>query len=337
MTKLFSIFTALADWLTYSLLGMEKGKHLSESIHFFIEDTSKIFVLLVVLIYLIGLARATMDIETVRKHLQGKNRFYGYALGAGFGAITPFCSCSSIPLFLGFTSAGIPIGITMSFLITSPIVNEVAIFLLGSILGVPFTAVYVTVGILAGIIGGIFFDLIKAEKHLTDLTRKSLEAAANSADRQNTSDTKKQQTWKKRHHFAKTEVTEIVGRIWKWVFIGIGVGALFHGFVPKEWVQNNLGKGAWWTVPAASVLGIPLYSNATGIIPVAKSMLAKGIPAGTTLTFMMSVVGASFPEFIMLKQVMKPRLLIFFFLFLPVVFTITGWILNIAAPLLGVQ
>lgn len=342
MSKLFYIFTWLADWLTYSVLRIPRESWVGDSVHFFIEDITKIFTLVLILIYLIGIFRASMDVEKVRDYLQGKNRFAGYCLAALLGAVTPFCSCSSIPLFLAFTAARIPIGITMAFLITSPIVNEVAVLVLGSVLGWQFTIIYVAVGMLAGIAGGAFFDFIKAERYLTSLGSQSMAMAEASTagtgvacDCVGTCEKDRQiLSWRQRHVFAKEEVKEIFGRIWKWVILGIAVGALFHGLVPESWVQKHLADGQWWTVPLASVLGIPLYSNATGIIPVAESMLTKGVPVGTVLTFMMSVVGASFPEFILLKQVMKPRLLIFFFLFLLALFSITGWIFNAVAPML---
>ena len=339
MNKIFFLFTKLAAWLTYGVLGIEEGSHLGEMVLFFIEDVTKIFTLVLVLIYLIGIFRASMNVERVRDYLQGKNRLAGYILAALLGAMTPFCSCSSIPLFLAFTAARIPIGITMAFLITSPIVNEVAVLVLGSVLGWQFTLVYIAIGVLAGVIGGSFFDFIKAERYLTDLGAKSramgaMAGVSPSSDDQDELPVKL--SWKERHSFAKAEVTEIFGRIWKWVLIGIAVGALFHGLVPEPWVEKHLAAGQWWTVPVASVIGIPLYSNATGIIPVAESMLGKGIPIGTVLTFMMSVVGASLPEFLLLKQVMKPKLLIFFFFFLLVLFTLTGWMFNAVAPMMGV-
>jgi len=344
MSELFTVFTWLADWLAYGILELSEQSSLGQAVHFFIEDITKIFALIVVVIYLIGLFRASMDVEKVRDYLQSKHRLMGYFMAALLGAVTPFCSCSSIPLFLAFTAARIPLGITMAFLITSPIVNEVAVLVLGSVLGWQFTLIYIAVGMLAGIIGGSFFDLIKAERYLTDLGGQAIEMGKNSEApvecEGSCSCSQKAHTsigWKKRHTFAKDEVKEIFGRIWKWVIIGIAVGALFHGYVPEEWVQGNLGAGEWWTVPIASVLGIPLYTNATGIIPVAESMLNKGIPLGTVLTFMMSVVGASFPEFVMLKQVMKAKLLVFFFLLLLVLFSITGWFFNATAPFMDLN
>ena len=322
---MLSIFTKFADWIIYGLCGMSPESHWAGSLHFFIEDTTKIFALLIVMIYVIAWARAALNVERVRAYLSGKHRVFGYVAAATFGAVTPFCSCSSIPLFLGFTQARIPIGITMAFLITSPIINEVAIVLLGSLLGVKFTVCYVVVGILAGVVGGAFIDLIKAEKHLTPLAESAhgqTAAVGQSAERV-------KMTMRDRHEFARDELKTIFARVWKWVLIGVGLGAALHGLVPESFVLKHLGAGQWWTVPAATLLGIPLYSNASGVIPVAESLLQKGLPVGTTLAFMMSTVAASFPEFMMLKQVMKPKLLLIFFLLLLIMFTAVGWIFNL--------
>ncbi len=321
---MFKIFTLFADLIVFTWLKLPESSRWAGSLHFFIEDVSKIFFLLVIMIYVIGLLRASLNTERIRVFLQGKNRFFGYFLGAGFGAITPFCSCSSIPLFLGFTQARIPIGITMSFLITSPIINEVAIVLLGGLLGIKFMIIYVVVGILAGVIGGIFIDAIKAERYLMPLAEKMKEGSVELPGFE-----KPKMTFRDRHQFAKNELKTIFSRVWKWVFIGVGLGALLHGFVPEEFIANNLGSGQWWSVPGAVLLGIPLYSNASGMIPIAESLLIKGLPVGTTLAFMMSTVAASFPEFVILKQVMKPRLLLIFFVMLLVMFTCVGLILNL--------
>lgn len=319
------IFTKLADLIVYDMAGMEKSSHLAGSIHFFIEDVTKIYFLLVIMIYTIAWLRASLNIEKVRDYLAGRNRWIGYIAGSIFGAVTPFCSCSSIPLFLGFTTARIPLGITMAFLITSPIVNEVAVVLLGSLIGIKFMIIYVTIGIVSGIIGGIFIDLIKADRFLTPLVANIAKKSANIQE--NNVQTK--MSFKDRHDFAKDELFTIFTRVWIWVLAGVGLGALLHGVVPESFVVENLGAGQWWSVPVAVLLGIPLYSNASGIIPVAESLIAKGLPVGTTLAFMMSTVAASFPEFILLKQVMKKELLFIFFGLLLVLFTATGWILNI--------
>ncbi|MEA3392881.1 MAG: permease [Candidatus Marinimicrobia bacterium] len=324
---MFKLFTLFADLIVYTWLKFPTGSRWAGSLHFFIEDVTKIFFLLVIMIYVIGLLRASINTERIRVFLQGKNRFFGYFLGAGFGAITPFCSCSSIPLFLGFTQARIPIGITMSFLITSPIINEVAIILLGGLLGIKFMIIYVIIGILAGVFGGIFIDVIKAERYLMPLAESVQKPEAGSQNIEKFEAVKL--SFKDRHEFAKNELKTIFSRVWKWVFIGVGLGALLHGFVPEEFITNNLGSGQWWSVPGAVLLGIPLYSNVSGMIPIAESLLTKGLPVGTTLAFMMSTVAASFPEFVILKQVMKPRLLLIFFFMLLIMFTFTGLILNL--------
>ena len=323
---MLSIFTKLADWIIYNLCGMSPDSHLAGSLHFFIEDTTKIFVLLITMIYIIAWVRAALDIERVRHYLSGKHRLFGYVIAAIFGAITPFCSCSSIPLFLGFTQARIPVGITMSFLITSPIINEVAVLLLGSLLGIKFAVIYVLVGIGAGIAGGAFIDLIKAEKYLTPLAESARGSNITTGD----TETKTiKMSFRDRHEFARDELKAIVSRIWIWIFAGVGLGAVLHGFVPQDVVAKYLGTGQSWTVPLATLMGIPLYANASAVVPVAESLLSKGLPVGTTLAFMMSTVGASFPEFMMLKQVMKTKLLVIFFLLLLVMFTLVGWIFNL--------
>ena len=326
---MFKIFTLLADLITYRVFSLPEETKAADAIHFFIEDVSKIYVLVVVMIYLIALVRAGLNTERIRDFLSGKKRGAAYFLATLFGAITPFCSCSSIPLFLGFTSARIPLGITMAFLITSPMINEVALVLLGSLLGLKFTLIYVATGLLAGMIGGYFIDRIGAEKYLTQIGSQAMAMGQGGAVSGGSAE-KTVLTFRDRRDFAAGEVREIFGRIWKWVLIGVGLGALLHGFVPDGLILEYLGDGQWWSVPAAVFLGIPLYSGASGIIPVIETLLAQGLPIGTAMSFMMSVVAASFPEFMMLKQVMKPRLLIIFFLMLLVFFTLAGWIFNAA-------
>lgn len=317
-------FTDLADVITFKYFQLNPASHFAKSVHFFIEDTSKIYVLLIIMIYFVAVLRASINIELVRNYLMGKNRFFGYIVGASFGAVTPFCSCSSIPLFLGFTQARIPIGITMSFLITSPIINEVAVVLLGSLLGLKFMILYAIIGMLAGISGGIFIDFIRAEKYLTPLVE-----TVTKSGQVNDSGESQKLTFKDRHIFAKNELITIFKRVWKWVLIGVGLGAVLHGYVPEAFILKHLGAGKWWTVPMAVLIGIPLYSNASGIIPVAQSLITKGLPVGTTLAFMMSTVAASFPEFMMLKQVMQTKLLLIFFTMLLVMFITVGWIFNL--------
>lgn len=332
---MFKVFTDFSSWITYAILGLSSDTKLGDAVHFFIEDVSKIFVLLVVMIYVIALLRASLNVESVRDYLAGKHRGIGYLMGSSFGAITPFCSCSSIPVFLGFTSAGIPVGITMAFLITSPLINEVAVLLLMSLLGWKFTLLYVFVGMCVGILGGLFLDTIKAERWLQSFAAKALERGQSQTQESiNSVPETETLSIKERHQFAKTESFEIFGRVWKWVIIGVGLGAALHGFVPDGWIQEHLGDRQWWSVPAAVLLGIPLYSNATGVIPVMESLIVNGLPIGTTLAFCMSTVAASFPEFILLKQVMQWKLLATLFVLLLVAFTLVGWLFNFFTPFL---
>ncbi|KIO35890.1 permease [Shewanella sp. cp20] len=325
-------FTQLADLLVVDLIGLSSQSAWGQALHFFIEDTSKIFALLLIMIYLIGWLRAALNVELVRDYLAGKPKLLGYGLGAGFGAITPFCSCSSIPVFLGFTTAGIPVGITMAFLLTSPLINEVAILLLFSLLGAKVTLLYALTGITIGMLGGALLDLLHAERWLQPLAANAYQrgvSQAQTAAAHSSPMNPLGMSWRQRHQFAKEETLTIFGRVWKWVIIGVGLGAALHGFVPAGFLEANLGDGQWWSVPVAVLMGIPLYANATGVIPVLESLLMQGVPLGTTLAFCMSTVAASFPEFVMLKQVMRWRLLAMLFGLLLVAFTLMGWVLNL--------
>lgn len=325
---MFELFTQLGNWLAFDIAGLTPDTKIAQAVQFFIEDTTKIYALLLVMIYCIALVRASLSIEKIRYVLAGKNRAGGYFLGATFGAITPFCSCSSIPVFLGFTSAGIPIGITMAFLFTSPLINEIAVLLLFSLLGWKFTLIYIAIGMTIGMVGGFILDLLHAEKMLKPFAAKAYQSSTTPIDNV----TSPQLTLRERHNFAVSELKDIFSRVWLWVIIGVGLGAGLHGFMPDNWFQHYLGDGQWWSVPVAVLVGIPLYSNATGVIPVMESLLNKGLPIGTTLAFCMSTVAASFPEFVMLKQVMSWRLLALIFFILLFSFTSAGWLLNAFQP-----
>lgn len=322
---MLAIFTKIADLIVYNWMGMRADQHLGASLHFFVEDTTKILSLLIVMIYGIAVLRASMNVERVRAYLSGKHRALGYVLASLFGVVTPFCSCSSIPLFLGFTQARIPVGITMAFLITSPMINEVALLLLGSMLGVTFMVVYTMLGVLSGIVGGWFFDVIKAERYLLPFVKDVVAQESNSGSE---APEQKHMSLRERHLFAKEELSTILGRVWKWVIIGVGLGAFLHGFVPDDFITRYFSGAAWWNVPAIVVMGIPLYSSIHGVIPIAESLINKGLPIGSAVAFMMSISAASFPEFMMLKQVMRTKMLGIFFVLLLVLFTICGWVLN---------
>lgn len=325
----YSTIQPVAHWLAVSLFGLVPGSPAAESVEFFFYDTAKILLLLVSLIYAIAWARAGLNVERVRDYLSGKARGLGYLLGSAFGAVTPFCSCSSIPLFLGFTTANIPVGITMAFLITSPLINELAVVLLWGLLGWKITVAYVVVGMVAGIIGGFIMDAIKAHRWLHPAILEALASMPAQSAAITASTTARKITVRERHNFAWAETSSIFRRVWKWVIIGVALGAGLHGFVPDNWFAQHLGAGEWWSVPFSVLLGIPLYSSVTGIIPVMESLLGKGLPIGTTLAFCMSTVVVSLPEMVMLRQVMTARLLAIFVGYLLVMFTLVGWLFNI--------
>lgn len=318
-------FTYLANYVTYDLLGLVKETQLANGLHFFIEDTSKILVLLLVLIYFIAIIRAALNPEKVRYYLQGKHRFIGYLLGSFFGSVTPFCSCSSIPLFMGFVSARIPLGVTIAFLLTSPLINEVVVVMLGSLLGLKFTIIYIAIGISLGIFAGFLIDVIKAERWLVPFLAKQYQSEQQVNPVQYIAH---KMSLLARHQFAKEETLNIFKRVWKWVIIGVAIGALIHGVIPAQWFSDHLGAKQWWSVPLATVLAIPMYINATAIVPVLESLLLKGVPLGTTLAFCMSAVAVSLPEFMMLKQVMSKRLLFIIAAYLLVALSLLGWLFN---------
>lgn len=320
-------FTHLADWLTYGVFALARETKTADAVHFFIEDTSKIFVLLAVMIFAIGFLRAGIDANRIRSFLIGRSRFVCYVLASVLGAVTPFCSCSSIPLFLGFTAARIPIGITMAFLITSPSVNEAAVAMFAGSLGWGLTSFYVGLGLASGIVGGLFFDAIRADRLLVPLAPTTAPCGCSCYRNR---DIAPRLSFRDRLVFAVLETRDILRRIWLWVLVGIALGAGLHGFVPDGFIATHLGGGQWWTVPVGVLVGIPTYANVTSVIPIAGELINKGLPVGTAFAFMLSTAAASVPEFIMLKKVMTTRLLALFAAYLFVYFTVCGWILNLA-------
>jgi hypothetical protein len=315
------MFESLGNLVAYRLLGLETGSALGDAIQFFVMDVAKIFVLLLVVIYVMGLLRALLSPERVRAFVRGRPDWQARGLAVTLGAVTPFCSCSSVPLFIGFVEAGIPLGVTFSFLIASPMINEVAAVILVGILGWKLAALYVAAGLLVAWLGGIAMQAFRPERWVEDYVWKIRMGQADAIERDN--------SLLARHRYAVAEVKEILGRIWKWVLIGIGIGALFHGFVPEGWVTAHLGGDAWYTVPAAVLLGVPLYSNATGVIPVAEAMLGKGVAVGTTLALMMSVAALSLPEMLILRKVIRWQALALFACVLAIAFTLVGWGFNL--------
>lgn len=327
----YSYLVDLSHWIVFRFFGHAADSHVGASLEFFIYDTVKILMLLLALIYGIAFIRASLNVEKVRNYLAKKRRGLGYFFGALFGAVTPFCSCSSIPLFLGFTTARIPIGTSMSFLITSPLINEIAVILLWGLLGWKFTVIYVIIGMSAGIIGGWFMDSIKAGRWLQPFILEAIDKTPVHQYANKTSEIQKL-TIRQRHTFAYDETSMIFKRVWKWVIIGVGIGAALHGFVPDNWFAENFDSREWWSVPVSVLAAIPLYANVTGIIPIMENLLTKGLPIGTTMAFCMSAVAASIPEVMMLRQIMTIKLQAAFIGYLWVIFTLLGWLFNLLGP-----
>jgi uncharacterized protein len=315
------MFTTLANLITYQLLGLSSSSHLGQALHFFIEDASKIFFMLVAVIYVMGWLRAMLSPERVRDYVRGRPTWMARMLAVLLGAVTPFCSCSSVPLFIGFVEAGIPLGVTFSFLIASPMINEVAVVLLIGILGWQLAALYVAAGLVVAWFGGMLMERFRPERWVEDYVWQIRMGE--------TPQTQPDTSLAGRHRYALGEVREIVGRIWKWVLAGIAIGALFHGYAPQAWVSEHLSGHSWWSVPFAVLIGVPLYSNATGVIPVAQAMLGKGVALGTTLAFMMSIAALSLPEMLILRKVIRWPALAIYSAILAASFTLVGWGFNL--------
>lgn len=318
------MFDALGNVIAYSLFGLSPDSHIGQAVQFFVMDITKIFVLLVVIIYIMGLLRAMLSPERVREYVRGKPRWLARTLAILLGAVTPFCSCSSVPLFIGFVEAGIPLGVTFSFLIASPMINEVAAVILVGILGWELAALYIGAGLTVAYVGGAVMERFKPERWVEDYVWKIQMGEMKMA--------KPDTSLAGRHRYAWGEVREIIRRIGKWIVIGVAIGALFHGFVPEAWVVEHLGgRDNWLAVPGAVLLGVPLYSNATGVIPIAEAMLGKGVAIGTTLAFMMSIAALSLPEMLILRKVIRWPALALYASVLAIAFTLVGWGFNMAS------
>lgn len=310
-----------ADWLTYQLIGLSPDTRLGESINFFFYDVPKILLLLTGMIFLVTVVRSFFTPEQARAVLGGKREGIGNVIAAGLGVITPFCSCSAVPLFIGFVESGIPLGVTFSFLIATPVVNEVALAMLFGLFGWRVAGLYLITGLLVAVVGGILIGRMQPEKYV--------EAFVWQVQVGQTSGAIYKPTWDDRLRTAARSTQEIVGKVWLFVVIGIGIGAGIHGYVPEDFLVNIMGRSAWWSVPAAVVLGIPLYSNAAGIIPIVYALMEKGAALGTVLAFMMSVVALSLPEMLILKRVIKLRLIVIFISIVAVAIIFTGYLFNL--------
>ncbi len=290
-----------AEWLV-SLFGLSRQTHFGEAVHFFLYDTPKVLLLLTAIVFIMGVIQTFFAPERTRALLSGKREGVGNVLAASLGIVTPFCSCSAVPLFIGFLSAGVPLGVTFSFLISAPMVNEVALVLLFGMFGWKVAALYLGMGLLVAILAGLIIGKLKMERYLEDWVQKILGGQTAQHDGE-------QMSWVERFSAGGEHVKEIVGKIWPYILAGIALGAGIHGYVPEDFMASFMGKDVWWAVPAAVVLGVPMYTNAAGIIPIVEALIGKGAALGTVLAFMMSVIALSAPEMIILRKALKPTLI----------------------------
>ncbi|MCU0560724.1 MAG: permease [Desulfobacterales bacterium] len=310
----------MARYLTYDVIGLSAGSHFAAAVEFFIYDTPKVLMLLAIVVFGVGIVNTFFTPERTRRILAGKREAVGNVLAALLGVATPFCSCSAIPLFIGFVTAGVPLGVTFSFLIAAPMVNEVAVILLYGLLGWEIAAIYAGTGLLIAMIGGWLIGRLKMERYVEEWvaqvrTNDALIVAG-------------PLNLRERVGAGLEAVRSVVGKVWKWIALGIAVGAFIHGYVPENFLAALMGKGAWWSVPIAVVIGIPMYSNAAGMIPIVQALLGKGAALGTVLAFMMSVIALSLPEILILRKVLKVRLIVTFVGVVGMGILIVGYLFN---------
>lgn len=294
--------------------------HLREAVNFFVYDTIKIFLLLAVIIFIVSLVRSFLPPERIRKILSSKDKYTGHVLASLLGIITPFCSCSAIPLFLGFVEAGVPLGVTFSFLVASPMINEVALIMLLGMFGWKIALLYILSGMLVSVVSGIVIGFMRPERLLEPMEMKTSK---------NPLTDNIELKWPDRFRYARAYTAFIIKKVWLYVVIGVGAGAFIHGYVPTDFLARYAGGDKWYAVPFATLIGIPLYSNAAGIIPLVSALTEKGVAMGTTLSFMMAVTALSLPEFMILKKVMKMRLILAFAGIVGAGIIFTGYLFNI--------
>ena len=323
---MFDWIQNIANWIVGTVFGLTANSHLSEALNFFIYDTIKILLLLVVIIFLMGIVNSYFPIDKVRNYLS-RNKFFGaeYLMASLFGVVTPFCSCSSVPLFIGFVKGGIPLGVTFAFLITSPLVNEVAIGLFIGLFGVKTTVIYVVSGVVLGTVSGYILQKLNLERYLSPWVLGVLAKAQTEQDTYQ----EEPQTLSQRFTIIWSEVMSILKGIILYVIVGIAIGALMHGYIPEGFFEQYMSKDNLFAVPVATILAVPMYSNASGILPVVQVLVAKGIPIGTAIAFMMGVVALSLPEAMLLKKVMTVKLIGIFFGVVTLNIIISGYLFNI--------
>ncbi len=316
MDSIFYPVKIFAEWLTYSVFSIAHGTLLAEAVNFFLFDTIKIFILITFIIFTVSIIRSFLPPAKIRAVLSHKYPFVGNILAALFGIITPFCTCSAIPLFLGFIEAGVPLGVTFSFLIASPMINEVAIVLLLGMFGWKVALIYIVSGLAIAIISGLIIGKLNVENLLENLGSGGNKSSL------------KEVSWHDRTDYAKKYTKNILKKVWPYILIGIGIGAFIHGYVPTDFLAKYAGSDKWYAVPLATLIGIPLYSNVAGIIPLVSVLTEKGVAMGTALSFMMAVTGLSLPEFMILKKVMKPKLILIFATVVGIGIIFTGYLFN---------
>lgn len=317
--SIFYPLQLLADWLTYSVFRIVSGSFLGSAVNFFIFDTMKIFLLLSVIIFAVSIIRSYLPPEKIRAILSHKNNYSGNIAASVLGIITPFCSCSAIPLFLGFVQAGVPLGVTFSFLVASPMINEVALVLLIGLFGWKIALIYIFSGLLIAIVSGIIIGKLKVENLVEPFVYENMLKNGQNLP---------SLTRKERVLYARDYTLDILKKVWPYVLVGIGAGAWIHGYVPADFLARFAGRDKWYAVPLAVLIGIPLYSNAAGVIPLVSALTEKGVAMGTTLAFMMSVTALSLPEFMILKKVMKTRLILIFAGVVGAGIVFTGYMFN---------
>lgn len=303
-----------------SLLPISRDSHLGGAIQFFLYDTPKVLLLLTGIVFLMGIVNSYFTPERTRSILAGRLGASANFLAAGLGVLTPFCSCSAVPLFIGFVQAGVPLGVTFSFLISAPMVNEVALTLLFGLFGWKIALLYLSLGLTVAIVAGWVIGVLKMEPHLEDWVRTMPHASAELVHTE--------VSWSDRIQSGIQSVREIVGKVWPYILAGIAIGALIHGYVPQEYMASFMGKDVWWAVPLAVIVGVPMYSNAAGVIPIVQALLAKGAALGTVLAFMMSVIALSLPEMIILRKVLKIRLILVFISVVASGILVVGFVFN---------
>ncbi len=312
------MFKPFADYIVFDLIGLTPGSHLGEALNFFIYDTIKIFFLLSVIIFAVAIIRSWFPPEKTKRILSHKRVYVGNVMAALLGIVTPFCSCSAVPLFIGFVESGVPLGVTFSFLISSPMVNEVALIMLWGMFGWKIALIYIGTGLLVAIVAGIIIGRLKMEKYVQDYVWEMRVGNAEIAE----------QSWPERLSYAREYTVGLLKKIWPYVVVGIAIGGFIHGYVPQDFLARWAGRDNPFAVPVAVALGVPLYSNAAGVIPIVQALTAKGMAMGTVLAFMMAVTALSLPEAIILKNVLKNRLLAVFFGTVALAITLVGYLFN---------